>query len=107
VVSFKQARWTNRREIPFEPTLEIHLEKGKPLSREKAQSSLDVAANVVMLPAKMRRNRTTDSKRATGVDPVLVNRTRKGASESIALSRSPIQNNMVMSMMVPMTAFPR
>lgn len=66
-----------------------------------------MAAKVVMLPAKMRMNRTTDSKRATGVDPVLVNKMRKGALEPMAVLRSPIQNNMVMSMMVPMAALPR
>ena len=53
-------------------TCEIHLENGNPLSRENAQSSLEVAANAVILPEKMRKNNTIVSSNATPVEPVFV-----------------------------------
>jgi hypothetical protein len=91
----------------FGLTLAIHFEHGKPLSREKAQISRDVVTKAVTLPEKMRMNRTTESSSATGVDPVLVNKMRYGASESMAVSRSPMQKSIVMSIIVPMKALTR
>jgi len=60
----------------LEHTLEIHLENGKPLSRENAQSSREVVAKAVIFPEKTRRRRMIRRTSVTAFEPVLLKRTR-------------------------------
>jgi hypothetical protein len=61
-------------------TRDMNLEPGRPLSREKANTSRDVVARAVMLPEKMRKKRMITSIRATPLEPVPVKRLRYGAA---------------------------
>ena len=66
-----------------------------------------MVANAVMLPEKINKNRIIERASATLNEPKFSIRMRYGASELITLSRSPIQNNMVMSIAMPMTRLSR
>jgi hypothetical protein len=82
-------------------TCEIHFEKGKPLSLENAHSSREQVARAVILPEKTSRKTMMFSSNATPVFPVLLKSTWYGALELRALSRSPMQKSIVISMMIP------
>ena len=83
------------------------MEKGNPWSRENAQASLDVVASAVILPENMSKNRMTVSVMDTPTEPVLLKRFRYGAVELMASLRSPMQNSIVMSIMMPMNTLSR
>lgn len=81
--------------------------KGKPRSREKAKTSRDVVASVVMLPAEIRISRMMVRASAILVEPVLRNNWRYGTSAASASSRLPIQKSIVISMIIPRVTFMR
>lgn len=83
------------------------MEKGNPWSRENAQASLDVVASAVILPENMSKNRMTVSVMDTPTELVLLKRFRYGAVELMASLRSPMQNSIVMSIMMPMNTLSR
>lgn len=90
-----------------ERTRDIHLEKGNPRSREKAQASRDVVASEVMLPENISKKSMMVSVVATPTEPVLLKRLKYGAGELMASLRSPMQKSIVMRMMSPMNALSR
>ena len=90
-----------------EITRDIHLEKGNPWSREKAQVSREVVASAVTLPENTSKKSMTVSVVATPREPVLLKRFRYGAGESMASLRSPMQKSIVMSMVMPIVTLRR
>ena len=100
-------RWDCAVERALSPTRETQWEKGKPRSREKAQASLDVVASAVTLLEKISRNSMTVSVMVTPTEPVLLMRLRYGAGELMASLRSPIQNSIVIRMVIPMNTLMR
>ena len=99
----KLGRWGDGETV----TCEIHFEKGNPLSLANAHTSREQVARAVMFPEKTRRKTMMLSSNATPVLPVLSKSTRYGALELRALSRSPMQKSMVISMTIPSAALKR
>jgi len=60
-----------------------------------------MVANAVILPEKTKIKKMIISTRTMAMEPVFWKRMRYGAVELIAVSRSLMQNSIVMSMMMP------
>jgi hypothetical protein len=89
----------------LKPTLEIHLQKRIPLSRENAQSSQDLVAKAVIFPRNTRKKRMIISAYAHACAPVFWKRIKYGALQPMAVLRSPMQKSIVTSIARPRTTF--
>ena len=84
-------------------TLEIQRCPGVPPSRANAQTSLEVVARDVMLPAPIRSARMRVRAILKPVDPVFVKEFWNGDDALIAESSGPTVNNIVISITNPST----